>query len=217
MELYAKIITDDKRFERMLSLELSGCGVTIISDIDALADKLTHDNFFTVIDLDFFQEEISELNKTSKVIAFSRLYKSEFARITENCHALFQRPFLISEFLSAIFTEDGASTRNENIRKKRINRSLSVNNKEYLTLDHGRKMVIFGEEKISLSDNEFKILSCLYEKKGEVVSRDDLSSLLGSNESNICDVYICMLRRKLDNRFGIKIILTVRGKGYMVK
>ena len=31
------------------------------------------------------------------------------------------------------------------------------------------------------------------------------------------DVYICHLRRKIDNKLGLKLIYTIRGKGYMLK
>ena len=217
MELYAKIITDDKRFERMLSLELSDCGVAIISDIDRCCQKLTPDNFITVVDFDFCREDITELCNSSKVIGFSHLYRSELGKKAESCHAFFQRPFLVSDFLSAVFSDIGDSNRIQNVREKRSSRSAHAKKKEYLVLNPERKSVVFGQEDILLTENEFKIIFCLYEKRGETVSREELSAVLGSGEGNICDVYICMLRRKLDNRFGLKILLTVRGKGYMMR
>ncbi len=216
MELYAKIITDDKRFERMLALELSGCGVNVISDINSISDKLDQNNFFTIIDLDFCQEDIEELCNSSKVIGFSHSYKNELGKRVDGCHAFFQRPFLMSEFLASVFGDIDASSRAQSIREKRSSRP-AAKRREYLVLDHERKHIIFGQDDIALTENEFKLISCLYERRGEAVSREELSSVLGSSESNMCDVYICMLRRKLDNRFGIRFLITVRGKGYMLK
>ncbi len=217
MELYAKIITDDKRFERMLSIELSDCGAFVISDIDAFSGKLTPENFITVIDLDFCKEDITDLSCVSRVIGFSYQYKSELGKVTDNCQAFFQRPFLMSDFLAVVFKDDEDINRIDSLREKRSSRTSSAKSKEYLVLDYERKSVIFGQDDILLTENEYKIISCLYDKKGEVVSREELSSVLGSSESNMCDVYICMLRRKLDNRFGIKFLITIRGKGYMLK
>ena len=45
----------------------------------------------------------------------------------------------------------------------------------------------------------------------------ELSKLIGGASGNMCDVYICMLRKKIDDQFGVKLIYTVRGKGYMIK
>jgi DNA-binding response OmpR family regulator len=68
-----------------------------------------------------------------------------------------------------------------------------------------------------LSDNEYKVLSVLCENRGEAVPREEICSLLGVTDGNMGDVYICHLRRKIDNKLGLKLIYTVRGKGYMLK
>jgi two-component system copper resistance phosphate regulon response regulator CusR len=65
--------------------------------------------------------------------------------------------------------------------------------------------------------NEYKVLSVLCENRGETVDRDRIYSILGAEEGNMGDVYICHLRKKIDNPLGIKLIYTVRGKGYMLK
>ena len=67
---------------------------------------------------------------------------------------------------------------------------------------------------IRLTEGEWKILLCLGENAGSTVSREKLTELLGRSEGNIADVYVCTLRRKLEAPFGIKVIKTVRGKGY---
>ncbi len=216
MELYAKIITDDKRFERMLSLELSDCGIRLISDIDSLYNNLTRDNFFTIVDLDFCREDISELCERSKVIGFAYAGKNEVGKEADRCHAFFNRPFLMADLLSAIFGDD--NTRHfDVIRAKRSSVAASRKKRDILAIDHGSSCALFGKERISLTEGELKVLSALDKKRGSIVGREELSKLFGADQGNICDVYICMLRRKLDNRIGIKFIYTVRGKGYMLK
>ncbi len=216
MELYAKIITDDKRFERMLSLELSDCGIVLVSEMESFSKKLTKDNFFTVVDLDLCREDISELCANSKVIGFARASKTELGHAADSCYAFFHRPFLISEFLSEMFGDDKLR-RSRSLREKRSRGSTRREGRESLTLDSEGKCVLFGKESIPLTDNELSVMSLLYERRGSAVSREEISAALGADSGNICDVYICMLRRKLDNRFGMKLITTVRGKGYMLK
>jgi len=57
----------------------------------------------------------------------------------------------------------------------------------------------------------------LYQNRGETVNRETIDMLLGADDSNMGDVYICHLRRKIDNKLGLKLIYTIRGKGYTLK
>ena len=64
-------------------------------------------------------------------------------------------------------------------------------------------------------------MSCLLEQRGEIVSREMLRAALNSesdeDDSNKTDVYICFLRRKLEHPLGLRLITTVRGKGYRLE
>ena len=68
-----------------------------------------------------------------------------------------------------------------------------------------------------MSKKEFALLSLLVERKGSIVSREDAAALFGGDGSNVVDVYVKYLREKLDEHFGVKIISSVRGKGYTIK
>ncbi len=74
---------------------------------------------------------------------------------------------------------------------------------------------------IELSNKEFAILEYLIQNKGVVVSRDQIESHVWSYDfnfnSNVVDVYIRYLRRKIDKDFDKKLIHTVRGTGYVLK
>ena len=69
---------------------------------------------------------------------------------------------------------------------------------------------------ITLSDHERKILTRLCECSGEPVSREELNALLGASGGNIADVYVCRLRKKLEDIDGRRVIFTVRSKGYKI-
>ena len=57
-------------------------------------------------------------------------------------------------------------------------------------------------------------IKLLCNKAGSTVSREEILNLFDASDSNIAEVYICHLRGKLEAPFGIKVIYTVRGKGY---
>ena len=79
------------------------------------------------------------------------------------------------------------------------------------------KAAVWGNQVIPLSDNEYKILSLLCDNRYKIVERERIYAALGAEYGNMGDVYICHLRKKIDNKLGLKLIYTIRGKGYMLK
>ena len=79
----------------------------------------------------------------------------------------------------------------------------------------------YDGEEISLTKKEFEFLAYLLRHKGEAVTRDRLLTEVWEYEymgdTNVVDVYIRYLRQKIDDRFQIKLITTVRGVGYMIR
>ena len=82
------------------------------------------------------------------------------------------------------------------------------------------RSLLKGRE-VELTKKEFDLLRHLLENKGRVLSREMmLDSVWGFDfvgETNSVDVYIRFLRSKIDEAFGIKLIHTVRGVGYVIK
>lgn len=78
--------------------------------------------------------------------------------------------------------------------------------------------ISYMKKSISLSELEFKLFSLLYQRQGEIVSRQEINAHLWENAqaSNVCDVYVCYLRKKLSELLGHGCISSVRGKGYML-
>lgn len=74
---------------------------------------------------------------------------------------------------------------------------------------------------ISLSSKEFAILENLIQNKGIVLSREKIEQnawdFSFEGGSNVVDVYIRYLRKKVDDGYPIKLIHTVRGTGYVLK
>lgn len=81
--------------------------------------------------------------------------------------------------------------------------------------------VTFKKEEIALSKKEFDLLSYLMENKGIALSREKiLDHVWGYDyfgDTNVTDVYIRYLRNKIDQKFDVQFIHTIRGVGYMFK
>ena len=77
-----------------------------------------------------------------------------------------------------------------------------------------------GGKEIRLSAKEFALLEYLMLNKGRVLSREKIEDHIWNFDyeggTNVVDVYIRYLRKKVDEGFDKKLIQTVRGRGYMI-
>lgn len=105
-----------------------------------------------------------------------------------------------------------------------IKRSLQEHGTTYkcadLIIDTDKKSVTRAGTDIELSPKEYAILEYMVRNKNIALSRLQIESnawgLDFEGESNIIDVYIRYLRKKIDDDFDVKLIQTVRGIGYML-
>ena len=90
-----------------------------------------------------------------------------------------------------------------------------------LRLDDKSRTVTYDGHSISLTNREFLMLKILLENHDIVLSRDTLLDRVCGydyiGETNVVDVYIRHLRSKIDDVFGVKMIQTVRGAGYVIR
>ena len=90
-----------------------------------------------------------------------------------------------------------------------------------LVMDVERHTVEVDGQGVELTRREFDLLHYLLENKGKVISRESLlDNVWGFDfvgETNAVDVYIRFLRSKIDEQFGVKLIHTVRGVGYVIR
>ena len=89
-----------------------------------------------------------------------------------------------------------------------------------LTLDLSRREVFRAGVKVDLTVKEFSLLEYLLRNKGRVVSRTSIIEHVWDmhfdSDTNIVDVFIRYLRKKIDDGFDDKIIETCRGRGYTI-
>ena len=89
-----------------------------------------------------------------------------------------------------------------------------------LRLDSDRKIVTRGDRNITLSSKEYILLEYLLMNQEKVVTEDMINNSLWNMDkdtaSNIINVYIYRLRKKIDKENDVKLIHTIRGMGYKV-
>jgi two-component system copper resistance phosphate regulon response regulator CusR len=118
------------------------------------------------------------------------------------------KPFAFEEFLARCRSL---------IRKaeQRADTSLRLSD---LILDTKQRRVERAGQAIDLSTKEFALLQFLMENTGKVLSRMEISEKVWDihfdTTTNVIDVHINRLRKKIDHGFELKLIQTVRGSGY---
>lgn len=121
------------------------------------------------------------------------------------------KPFAFEELLARIRV----------MLRKPADTSASVYKVADLEVHTDTRQVLRGGREIRLSGKEFALLRYMVQNEGIVLSRDRLEEHLWNFDyaggSNVIDVYIRYLRKKIDEGFEPKLIHTVRGAGYVLK
>lgn len=131
------------------------------------------------------------------------------------------KPFAIEELLArirvALKLHGHHSERDELLQKQEE----GIYRWQKLTLDDRKHQVKYDGHEITVTNREFQMLKALLENMDIVLSRDALlEKVCGYDyvgETNVVDVYVRFLRAKIDEVFGVKMIQTVRGVGYVIK
>lgn len=210
--MHVVIITEDKIFARMMHLEFFALGI----------ETEIHENFprenrkvdLFIVDAAVLLREETILPEGEAVLIG---YPEELSRISARDltrYYVLVRPFAVEDFLSALFIreEDCASV---SLRPPKIEHPA-----DSLALDEDSRTAYYKGEKIELTQREFALLHLLMMKKGEPVSRAEILSAVfedSGENTNVVDVYVNYLRKKLDLRFGVRLISTVRGCGYTIR
>ncbi|BCV21732.1 response regulator transcription factor [Moorella sp. Hama-1] len=121
------------------------------------------------------------------------------------------KPFALAELLARV----RALLRRESENKSTV---LQVGD---LTMDTVSRQVRRGEKEINLTNKEYALLEYLMRNPNRVLNRTQIAEHVWdydfSGMSNIVDVYIRYLRRKIDDNFEPKLLYTIRGSGYSLR
>jgi Response regulators consisting of a CheY-like receiver domain and a winged-helix DNA-binding domain len=216
------IIEDEEKIARFVELELGYEGYITKKAFDGRTGlELAETGGFDLILLDVMLPQLSgmevlrRIRRTSQVPVIMLTARDS---VTDKVFGLdsgasdyITKPFAIEELLARIRT----ALRKVTPEQEEILSCMGV------TVDAGRRTVTAQGTPIELTKREFDLLYYLIKNKGLVISRETLLENVWdydfTGETNAVDVYIRFLRSKIDDVFGIRLIQTVRGVGYVIK
>lgn len=121
------------------------------------------------------------------------------------------KPFAFEELLARVRV----------LTRRSIDEVTNVFTVANLSVDCDTRIVKRGETVIPLSSKEFSVLEYMIRNQGVVLSRAKIEQHIWNFDyeggSNVIDVYIRYLRKKIDQDFEPKLIHTIRGAGYVLR
>ncbi|MBR3439745.1 MAG: response regulator transcription factor [Clostridia bacterium] len=218
------IIAEDERdLNRILTRKLTDEGYSVDSCFDGeqALDYLESTDYDGAI-LDVMMPKtdgftvLSEIRK--KGISTPVLFLTARDSVRDRVHGLdsgasdyLVKPFSMEELLARVraLTRRSYETQSSNLRAGDLELDLSAHT------------VSRAGRAITLSAKEFSLLSYLMHNKNRVLSREKIENHIWNFDyeggTNVVDVYIRYLRKKIDDDFDEKLIHTVRGAGYILK
>lgn len=217
------VIEDEQRTLGLLSDGLRAAGFQIDAcDNGADGLQLAMQGSYGAIILDIMMPKmdgwsvLSELrktdNRTPAIILSARESVSDRVRgLTLGADDYLVKPFAFDELLARL----RAMLRRTSVLEEKPLEFLD------LRLDPRGFAAVRGGETIELTAREYRLLELFLRHQGEVLSRESITSAVwnmsSDSESNVVEVNIKRLRRKIDDPFERKYIHTVKGRGYVLR
>jgi len=218
------VVEDESKIARFLELELKheGYEVEIAFDGRSGLERAEKGDIDLII-LDLMLPMMSGIEVCRRIRKFSDVpiimltakddISDKVTGLDSGADDYVTKPFAIEELLARI-----------RVALKRKNQSFRNANNDILrsgklVLSKLKHQVTYDGEEIPLSKKEYDLLLFLMENKGVVLDREKLIEKVWGydfiGDTNVTDVYIRYLRSKIDERFGVKYIRTIRGVGYI--
>jgi len=225
---YILIVEDEERIARVLEIELESEGYRVAkagNGLDAL--EMYRAGGIDLILLDVMLPGMSGIELLRKIRVndsqISILLLTARGSIEDKVSGLdlgandyITKPFVIEELLARV----RAALRLRSLQMEQVipEQWLSVGN---LKLNESTREVFRGDDTIDLTPREFDLLVYLLKNQRQVLGREQiLSAVWGYDyfgDTNVIDVYIRYVRKKIDRAGDSDLIHTVRGVGYVLK
>ena len=218
------IVEDDEKLRKELEIFLNKNGYktkiledfsnTIEDILNEKADLVLLDINLPKFDGEYILKEIRRVSEVPIIIITSRDSEmDELLSMNYGADHYVTKPFNIQILLAKITSVLRRSTALETSSNK-------IDCHEFI-LNISKSLIEKDDEKIELTKNELKILHFLVQRRGKIVSREEIMEYLWDSESFIDDntltVNMTRLRNKLDG-LGLKeLIITKRGQGYILE
>ena len=223
------IIEDEEKIARFIELELIHEGYEVEKCADGRTGlELAESGGFSLVLLDIMLpglnglEVLRRLRKTSDVpvimLTARDAVMDKVAGLDQGADDYITKPFAIEELLARIRLVLRRRPGDHEEGPKAPGDLLSCGE---LTLSESHHEVKYAGNEIELTGREFDLLNTLLINKNIVLSREQLLGKVWGydymGETNVVDVYVRYLRSKIDEVFGINLIQTVRGVGYVIR
>ena len=224
------IIEDEEKIARFIELELIHEGYEVGKCADGRTGlEMAEGGDFSLVLLDIMlpglngMEVLRRLRRSSDVpvimLTARDAVMDKVAGLDQGADDYITKPFAIEELLARIRLVLRRSTHHGQLDESGTPDDLLRCGE--LTLSESRHEVKYADNEIDLTGREFDLLNTLLANKNIVLSRDRLLGKVWGydymGETNVVDVYIRYLRSKIDEVYGISLIQTVRGVGYVIR
>jgi len=216
------VVEDERKIALFVQAGLKECGFVV--DMVHRGDEALEiilDNHFDAVVLDIMlpgRDGLSILRVLrQKSNAVPVLILTARGAISEKVEGL---DLGADDYLAKPFSIDELAARLRALIRRKSGENLVRYRVKDLSLDVATRVGQRGTRRIDLTTREFALLECLMRAPGRVFSRTQLCQQVWEYhfdpESNLVDVYIQRLRRKIDDGEPCKLIQTVRGAGYRI-
>ncbi|MFJ5963685.1 MULTISPECIES: response regulator transcription factor [unclassified Bacillus (in: firmicutes)] len=220
------VIEDEKKIARVISLELEYEGYEVtMKDTGMKGLQALEEDSFDLVLLDVMLPELSGLEVLRRVrktntatpiilITARGSVPDKVSGLDLGANDYITKPFEIEELLARIRAQlrFHTSVQEENEAELRL-ADLTVNEKT--------REIIRDGQMLELTPREYDLLVYLLKHQQQVLTRDQLLTAVWGfdyfGDTNVVDVYIRYLRKKVDYPFEKQLIHTVRGVGYVMK
>jgi len=216
------IAEDDADIRGLLKLYLEGEGFRVLeADNGARALDLARAQAPDMAILDIMMPQLNGFELTRALRKFSDIPILILSAKSQDNDKILGLNLWADDYITKPFAIEELLARIRAALRKRTVHTGSILTAGELAMDVERHQVSVRGQSVELTKKEFDLLHQLLENKGRVLTREALlDSVWGFDfvgETNSVDVYIRFLRSKIDEAFGIKLIHTVRGVGYVIR
>jgi DNA-binding response OmpR family regulator len=222
------IVEDENKIARLLELELTheGYSVTIAVNGREGLDKALAKEWGLII-LDIMLPELNGIEvlrrlrkidiQTPVIVVTARnTTPDKISGLDQGANDYITKPFEIEELLARM--RAAMRSRSDDLSKKETTRQLQIDD---LTVNKVSREIIREGRRIELTPKEYDLFLFLLENKNHVMSREQIINHVWGydfvGDTNVVDVYIRYIRKKIDHESDVILIHTIRGVGYCVR
>lgn len=220
------IVEDEVKIARFVELELKyeGYEVEIANDGRSGLEKALKDNVDLVL-LDIMLPGLSGIEVCRRIRLESKVpiimltakddVTDKVAGLDTGADDYMTKPFAIEELLARIRVALNRQSKD----KQEVKADVLQHGE--LVINLSSHSVTYGSDELTLTKKEYELLEYMVRNKNIALTREQLLNNVWDYEyfgdTNVVDVYIRYLRQKIDDKYGIHMINTVRGVGYIIR